>query len=229
MDVVYICRKGDNEELRYSIRSVVENLPHRSITVVGERPDWYVGPFIHVPARYSKVKNAKMNMRQICITNGISDEFILMNDDFFIMEKIDKLENYHQGTLLEKAKYYDSLSPTSIYTKYLWDTYDYLVNKGFQNPLNYEQHVPMVVTKNGLLNAIKPHGTLHRSIFGNRYLEGKSINMERDVKVYVTEPEKSFPYKTQPSPFLSTEDESFPVLLDEILKEKFPNKTKYER
>ncbi len=40
-DVVYVVRPGDkNEELRYSIRSVIANLPHRKVWIAGYKPTW---------------------------------------------------------------------------------------------------------------------------------------------------------------------------------------------
>ena len=48
MDFVYICKEGVNEELKYSIRSVVESFPESNIWVVGGKPDWYTGNYIQV-------------------------------------------------------------------------------------------------------------------------------------------------------------------------------------
>jgi hypothetical protein len=228
MDVVYICRPGDNEELRYSIRSVVENLPHSNIWVVGSKPDWYSGRFINVPYfNDSSINNAKINLYMISDASEISEEYILMNDDFFIMEKIEKFDNYYQGTLLDKVRYYQELSPGSIYTDLLEITYKYLTETiGIEEPLNYEQHVPMKVTKTNMLD-ILPRRKLRRSLYGNIYNVGGEC-MDSDVKVYVTEPEKSFDFRNTPSKFLSCEDQSFPILLDEVLRERFPNKSIYE-
>ena len=91
MDIVYICRDGDNEELRYSIRSAVKNLPHDNLWVVGGKPDWYSGPYIEVPQDKAYYRNARTNIRTIIKSNKISNTFILMNDDFFIMNKVDSL------------------------------------------------------------------------------------------------------------------------------------------
>ena len=227
MDVVYICRPGENEELRYSIRSVVKNLPDANIWVVGSKPDWYVGNFLHVPAEYNKTRNARRNLKMLCQSPDISEEFLLMNDDFFVMEKIEDFDNYYSGTLLDKCEYYERLSPGSYYTASLRETYNYLTKTvGVQDPLNYEQHVPMKVTKGGIDYAIRSRG-LHRSIYGNVFQVGGE-NMESDVKVYFNETEKSFDFRNKPSKFLSCEDESFPILLREVLSDKFPDESVYE-
>jgi hypothetical protein len=148
------------------------------------------------------------------------------------MERIEEFDrNYCQGTLMEKAEYYDRVSPNSMYTRSLWETYYLLKKRGYENPLNFEQHVPIKMHKSGLLNAVKqkPFISLHRSIFGNIYPGGILENMTSDVKVYVTEPEKSFDFRSNSSRFLSSEDESFEILLNEVLSIEFPDKSFYEK
>ena len=48
MNFIYICRIGENEELRYSVRSVLNSFPEAVIWVIGGKPDWYVGNYIYV-------------------------------------------------------------------------------------------------------------------------------------------------------------------------------------
>ena len=38
MNFIYICRVGENEELRYSIRSVLNSFPEANIWVIGGKP-----------------------------------------------------------------------------------------------------------------------------------------------------------------------------------------------
>ena len=61
MDFVYICKDGVNEELKYSIRSVVESFPEAIVWVVGGKPDWYIGNYIKVEQKESKYKNTRIN------------------------------------------------------------------------------------------------------------------------------------------------------------------------
>ncbi len=87
-DFVYICKDGANEELKYSIRSVVESFPEANIWLVGGKPEWYTGNYIEVEQKDSKYKNAVKNLQIICLSQEISESFILMNDDFYIIKKI---------------------------------------------------------------------------------------------------------------------------------------------
>jgi hypothetical protein len=104
MDLVYICRDGDNEELRYSIRSAVANLPHDNIWIVGGKPDWYTGNFIRTKQNGLKFDNARNNLNTACRKYEISSDFVLMNDDFYFMDKIDKIEMFHGGRLIDKIR-----------------------------------------------------------------------------------------------------------------------------
>ena len=79
MDYVYICRSGDNDELRYSLRSIEENMPDGRVWVVGHRPLWYIGDFIPVEDIGGKFDNIKNCIKVVAENQDISNNFILMN------------------------------------------------------------------------------------------------------------------------------------------------------
>ena len=230
MDFVYICKEGINEELKYSIRSVIESFPDSNIWVVGGKPDWYVGNYIKVEQKESKYKNAVENLKTISISDQISESFILMNDDFYIIKKIDKIENFHGGYLLNKINLYQKLNSNSQYTRKLSGTYKKLKALGFENPLDYELHVPMIMEKEKLkiiLELIDQF--LWRSIYGNKFQVG-GTEMQ-DVKVYTTGPLvlKSYNLNIDNHTYLSSADSSFNNIFNKILKDKFNKKTKFEK
>lgn len=228
MDFVYICRDGDNEELRYSIRSVVNSFPNSRIWVVGGMPEWYCGDHIPVKQDKNTYTNAISNLIAITESVDISDKFVLMNDDFFIINKIDRIEYFHNGMLLDKINRYKNLVGESGYITKLVKTFNRLQKLGIGNPIDYEVHVPFVMEKNKLrLILSKDNRFLHRSMYGNRFsVEGTQIE---DVKVYARGGlvKKSFDYLNNNSNFLSTTDDSFD-LIEPILKKRFSSKTKYE-
>ena len=82
MDFVYICRDGDNEELRYSIRSVIHSFPEASIWIVGGKPKWYSGNHIEVKQNSVKYKNAVSNLLPICNSEEITDRLLYEKDVF---------------------------------------------------------------------------------------------------------------------------------------------------
>lgn len=225
---VYICRSGENEELRYSIRSVEKHCPGSKIWVVGEPPSWYDGDYIKVKQSGTKYENAYNNMSVICSSQVIPESFILMNDDFYIVKPIKNIGYYHEGPLQEKyEKYFDAYQQSS-YTQRILSTNIKLLKK-VETPLSYELHVPFPVEKWKLARSIKNDELLWRSTYGNTFEVGGEY-ME-DVKVYATTKMnfKSYDYKKKKSPFLSTDDKSFEDVKKNVLDKLFPSPSKYEK
>jgi hypothetical protein len=220
VDYVWICKDGENEELRYSIRSVIKNMPKGNIWVVGGKPDWYVGNHIPVKQNLPKMRNAINNLMHICESDAISNNFILMNDDFFVIRPVKTVEHFNGGLLLNKIYQYEDLQPTSSYTRSLQETHDKLLKLGIKDPLDYELHVPMPMTKDGLKTALK-NNSLFRSTYGNLYsVGGKTI---KDVKVYSSKPLslKSYDYIGMEYDYISSDDESFNIILNRVLLKMF--------
>lgn len=233
MDLVYICRDGENEELRYSIRSAVKNLKHDNVWVVGGKPDWYTGNFIEVKQSADKYYNARQNMKAIINSSDISDNFILMNDDFFILKRINRLQVYHGGVLMERIRYLKRAYGSSSYTKMLYYTLTYL--KRFHNiprPLNYALHVPFPMNKQKLAQIIDIDISW-RVAYGNIFKVGgtevvSEDGKNKDIKVYIKDGNFINIDKNSISDkFLSTEDNSFEVVLP-FLNKKFPDPSPYE-
>jgi hypothetical protein len=225
VDLVWICRKGENEELRYSIRSATQNLEHDNVWVVGGKPDWYRGKSINVPQRNGmKYENAKNNLRNIIANEKISNQFILMNDDFFTLKKVE-LKPYFSGTLQQRLDRNERLSPNALYTSKIQTTMDKLQALGFENPLDYSIHIPMAMDKQGLEQALD--FPLIRAAYGNlRQVGGEQRS---DVKIYSGAIYNGMSFKpNKDSDFISTDDGSFTSIRDRYLHDLFPNPTVYE-
>lgn len=229
MDFVYTCRDGENEELRYSIRSVVKNYEDANIWVVGGKPDWYVGNYIPVKQASNSHTNQFHNLLTACNSDQISNNFILMNDDFFIINKIKNIDHFYGGLLKDKINLYMDLTGDTIYVRRLVQTLDRLNKYGIDDPLDYELHVPFPVEKDKFKMVLEKDGRFNwRSIYGNKFNVGGKQTV--DVKVYDSGnlQKKSFDYKNIKSDFLSSLDESF-VELEPLLKKIFKKRTKYEK
>lgn len=229
MNFVYVCRSGPNEELRYSIRSVLHSFPDAKIWVVGGKPSWYSGPYIPVRAYKNKHENVRNNIIKLCRSPEIPQDIVIMNDDFFIIKKIDDIVNYRGGSLKDKAHLYYKIAPSSGYTQKLFKTLSYLKKVGVEDPKDFAMHVPIRVNKSNLLSSLR-HGHMWRSIYGNIY-EIEAEFMDEDVKYYVDGPlaQKGYDYTSEKFPYLSSNDTSFVHLKKEILEEMFPDPSKYEK
>jgi hypothetical protein len=219
MDFVYICRSGSNEELRYSIRSVLSSFPDANIWVIGGKPDWYGGNYVQVDQNpeLDKQDNAKWNLRYILYTQEINENFILMNDDFFIMKKIDFIDTWANGFLVDLIRDKVQARSSMGYLRLLNQTLNELVENGFENPLNFELHIPMPMEKSKLAETIDKY-TLWRSGYGNEY-EEFSMDME-DVKI---RPSK----QRVEGEFASTDESWFHELLP-ALQKLYPNPSHLE-
>jgi len=229
MDFVYICRDGDNEELRYSIRSVIHSFPESNIWVVGGKPKWYSGNHIEVKQDSFKYKNAVNNLIAICNSEKISDKFILMNDDFFIIKKISNIGVFHGGLLSKKIEEYQILSRSSNYINKLIMTDRKLKKHRIENALDYELHVPMVMQKAALADILLKYPQyLWRSMYGNLVNVG-GIEI-KDVKIHKTRNSRmSLKDISEDSSFLSTADDSFKFVLENGLQQMFSSKTRFEQ
>jgi len=228
MDFVYICRDGDNEELRYSIRTVLHSFPEANVWVVGNKPDWYSGKYVEVKQDKHKYANAINNLKTLCGVAEISHNFVLMNDDFFIIRKIENIDQFYNGLLSEKIERFTKVTGSSSYIKKLATTNHKLLKLGIKEPLDYELHTPMPMDKVGLLDVLTNYPEcLWRSMYGNIYNVGGT--QMQDVKVYINRRHADRAGQlADDSIYLSTEDAALNSMIDKILKHLVPEPSIYE-
>lgn len=226
MDYVYICRSGDNEELRYSIRSVVKNCSYDNIWVIGGKPDWYYGNFVEVQNVGNKFENIRECYKAISQIGSISDKFVLMNDDFFIMKPVGIIPTFHGGPLIDKIQKYNSNGVTNKYTRILLEAYKKMQKMRIKDPLDYDIHIPMIIDKTKIKDFIDL-SLAPRSMYGNIFnIGGNNI---KDVKIYSSKQMKFNSINEYDDlAFISTEDESFSNLLD-FLNKNFLYKSPHEK
>jgi len=226
MDIVYLCRPGRNEELRYSLRSLV-NVPHENVWVVGGRPSWYTGRFERVPPKPNKYEHGRANLARIVANPDISERFILFNDDFFVVRRVKKLPTLHAGPLSDLVERFREYAPAARYTAMLERTFEVLTAEGISEPVAYNLHVPMVMSKSELRKALTFEGS-PRSLVGNLFEHGGRV--AEDVKVHRELPGSppSYDWRSGRSPFLSTDDHTFQVVHQGLLRDLFPVRSVWE-
>ena len=191
---------------------------------MGHRPIWYIGDFIPVDDIGGKFDNIVNCIKTVSENNDISDNFILMNDDFFALNPIDKLKNYHGGLLENKIARYKELRMAPKYIRLLELTLKQLKENGISNPIDYDIHVPIIMNKTILKDAINL-AFFPRSAYGNlAKLEAIKIT---DVKIY-SNGEKINWHEIINNDFVSTEDNSFMSLKNNILNKMFDKPSQLE-
>lgn len=227
---VYLCRDGENEELRYSIRSIEKFYPDARIILVGGKPSWYIGEYIYSPQNNAKFDNVANSLATIANSDTIPEDIIIMNDDFFIREYVDKFECYTAGNLENKILSYHLNSLTgSGYLRKLEELNRYIVKKLDTYPaIDYELHVPMPVKKSNLAKLGRPK-VMWRSEYGNLFVKPETTVQTVDVKFYDNNTMKFKSVKISENilPFFSTDDQSFKSVVDTI-RDMYPNPSKFE-
>lgn len=239
VDVVYPLGRGSQHndlELRYSLRSLeyyVHNI--RKIFIVGDIPKWIdKEKIVHIPAKdqYGKrALNVYAKIFYACEHPDITDDFLLMNDDFFFIRVRDasKFPFYYRGNL----KDFLSSPGTSGYRLMLANTYKVLKEKGF-GTRHFGVHVPMLINKLAFTYLLgdfdfdKGKGYSFRCLYGNlRMLEATYIT---DPKLYnpcrdAEEVAKKVSYRE----VFSISDASLNPAMQKYLEEKFPEVSPFEK
>lgn len=227
MDIVYINRPGDdNEELRYSLRSL-SNIPHDRVWVFGDGPVWLRNvELVKLPRKTDKQVSALENLIAACQHPEVSDPFLIMNDDFFIMRPMERVPFLNMGPL---DRVIEEHRKGSAYRMAMEKTRDLLLTL-VDDPIglvSYELHIPMEIEKNGMLLALclgqGIHGLHNRTMYGN--LEGLISSEAKDMKIYRNDTRTTYPEW----PLLSTSDRTFkyhPV--GRYIRESFKEPSPYE-
>lgn len=207
-DILYVVRPGEpNVPLKYSLRSL-QNLPHRRVIVAGYCPSW-VRNVVHVPVRRTtnKFRTIETNLRAALGISDLTDEVVYFNDDFFVMQPVDRVPVMHRGpAIVYKAadeqrwrlkKTIDLLGPETL-------SYD-----GCHVPLPLETRAARDVLEE------MPNGVLWRTWYGNVMgIGGVQVN---DVKSRNGRP--------IPGPFMSCSPSAIHALkhhLEDVLPRRNP-------
>lgn len=227
-DILYVYKDfGRSDELRYSLRSL-KNIPHRNVVISGDLPDW-VQNVVHIPNKKhdwvipdNRFLDAEGKFLTALESRELGEHYINFNDDFFVMQKIDKVPMFHMGKLAWRK-------PDSSYRMMLARTGNILSNIGIMQPLNYELHLPMPMEKTKRLainyfmqrNMKRGQVVCMRSMYGNVYEVGGK--KKDDVKNLTDKAE------IVNNIFLSSANDTFQQPLGQYIQLEFPEKSPYEK
>lgn len=167
MDIVYPVgnRLADPDVLQWSIRSVHDNLrDFRHIVIVGVMPHWMdPDTVVHlpVPQDQSKFVNIGNNLLAALDSELVSEDFVWMNDDFFILQRTSELPVFKRTESLEMLaaritkKNYKNAN-YQAYIKGICGMRDILRAWGEPSPLpNLDHHSPLPIRKHLLRPVIE--------------------------------------------------------------------------
>ena len=244
LDFVYIIKPGESGiELRYSLRSIAKHFPNNKVWIVGYKP-YYVENVNYLPVEQtgSKWSNSTNNVIQACKCEDISDDFILMNDDFYCISPTMTLEEIidsNLGTIEDIIERYKKLR--GAWVEGFKHINKLLHDLNIEEPLySYEAHTPLRINKKKFLEVMsfpevqefmKTDNVLHkRTLYKNYDRPDKSITLETDTKVTLKKDNSKELIKT--CGWLSTADnvvgnKKF-YNLNILLRSNFPDACVYE-
>lgn len=231
MDAVYVCRPGQNFELRFSLRSLAAFVPHDRVHIVGGWPPWVDRTTVQThlrPAVRTKYATTTAHLRYACEHPGVSDPFMLWNDDFYALRRVEDVGQacgVHRGPMELVVQQYRGMR--GAWADGLRATAGKLAELLPKRKLySYELHIPLVVHKEPMLRALEvaeamqvaaPH---KRTLYGN--LAGLGGMQARDVKVTAV---TGWPLD---GAWLSSDDAGFSRAVAPRLKALLPEAGRYE-
>lgn len=231
-DIVYFVKNApNNEELKYSLRSVEQNWFYKDVWFYGGcpkdlEPDYYVKAVQNAPTKWENVRNM---MLEVCQNDEITEDFWLFNDDFFILKPIKEFEPRYDGTLTTKIQEIRDKhhGEDSEWSKNLGKLQKLLKKHG-KSEFCYAIHEPMLINRKKMLEVLKmfPNEPMQRALYGNWWSIGGV--QEKDPK-YTLPEMNDIADKIVQHDIISTSDESFRAgYVGKWLRDKFPNKSRFE-
>lgn len=230
-DVVYLLKEADeNPELVYSIRSVVENFPHKRIVFSGGKPK-NLEPDLHIKVkqdRASKWENTRKNLQAIVDDDRITENFWLFNDDFFALEPISEdihsyYDNYIEDVIKKTERGFGHPIDWTRRLRHLID----ILRENKLPERNYAVHKPMLISRKKLKAVLEkfPDEPMIRALYGNYYhLRGEN---SPDYKVRVQNYNLNRIKKWN---FVSTQDDSFMYgTIGGYLRNRFSVPSRFEK
>ena len=204
-----------NDELRFSLRSLV-NVPHGNVWLAGWQPSW-TDNVRRLPVKQGqdKYRNVLANLSAIADCDGISEQFLLFNDDFFCMRPVDRVGYTHLGTIRQAQRAY--ASRRDRYANLVRD-----IGRRWPEGYFYGVHMPMPMERGRLRDVLDDGPLMTRTDYGNLHEVG-GVKV-KDVK------HKASTRPKQVGDWLSTSDASFRRgEVGKLIRARFPERSRYER
>lgn len=236
MDVVIPLSRGsrwDDNELRYALRSLEMHMPDiGNVYVIGHRPWWAnkqlkCVSLVDTPGIENKERNIYAKILYACGLPEITDDFLFMNDDHYLLEKF-KGEYFWEKTLQES---YENRTSRDHYYYSLANTYGALMGTG-RTTKNYDIHCPIIYNKDDFMLSVGswnwkvPYGYVIKSLYANT-LKVKGTQYP-DLKITKRMSCNDLDALVQGRKFFSIGDEAVNVDLGIYLNYLYQKKSRFE-
>lgn len=220
--VLYFVRAGENEELRFSLRSVEKHLPGVPVFIVGDKPGWVQGvEYRKGNYRVDKPLNVWDNLLIGCLWDQVPEHLVVFNDDMYITEPVTEIPVLYRKSL---AAHVASLADrTDWWGKSMRRTAELLPD----DALSYELHTPFPCRKSQMRDTMLNVDAgltppQWRTMYGNHWHTDPVKHPDVKLTKYHRE------IGTLPAPFASTNDVTFRWARP-YLEALFPHPSRFER
>jgi hypothetical protein len=229
LDVVIPVRvEGDMEELRYALRSIAQNLPHRKVWIVGEKPSWVTGvEYMPRPQQaMQKTTNVRLSMMAACQNPEVSANFIYTNDDIYVMRRDPSL-NVARATVDGLMQHFAAKGPITAHAKTIQRAGRYLTEEhGVVEPLAYDSlHWPQIFNRFWLQlvlrECVNARVKTWATVYGNRFREPEDVRFVPNAKHSTPE--------NWPSMEVLSSSKAWEPEMREFIQDCFQVTCKYER
>lgn len=217
-NLLLLCKAGPNPELTYALRSWEANLiGTKTLTIVGDlptglKPDLFLkgNPLDYLSVQ-DKQENVFENYKVLTACSEVPEDLLLLNDDFFLMQKRKRVPLLARNRTLEELylEVADRYYSATRFSRTLQATYDALKEAGVEVPLSFDLHKPMPFKKSlmgEVLERFPEPGFSRRSLYGNLY-GGNLAKVER-----CEDSKYAAGLEPKGSDWISTDDKSFVAL-----------------
>lgn len=219
-----------NNEIMYCLRGIEKYVKnYRHIYIIGNKPEWITGvQEYHRPDPFNHERNIYEKIKFACELPEISDRFLFMNDDHFLLSEIDAniYPYYYRLTLDEKIS---ARTRPDGYRKSMENTRSILTS---DRQKYFDIHTPIVYDKklflevNAEVNWARPMGYVIKSLYCNKIgIDGMEM---RDLKLKGPMKYGELRRKIQGRHVFSISDSAINKDFECLMSELYPNPSKYE-
>lgn len=154
-DLAWFVHETDNEPLRYSIRSFVQNAAglYRRIWIVGALPEWLTGVG-HIPVAEpeprEKFASIRAKLDALARDRRVTRQVVVVNDDVYAVRPVESWEPTHLGPT---SGYVAANAPRPGRNSW-WDAMRATAEWVGGDPLCYAGHVPLLYDRALLRDAL---------------------------------------------------------------------------
>lgn len=236
MSTIVIPYKDDilsGTELLFALRSIDRYLTGwTNVVIIGTPPDWYKGESVQAPDyRYRKQFSIYSKLLIACELNNVTDNFIMWNDDHYLLRPLDvsEFKNWYDGYLKETINKNHGIR----YRETIANTLQ-LIPDAF----NYDIHTPCIYNKRlfKFLFSDRTDEVCIKSFYFD-YARNIAMNINgyvcdyemKDLKINQLTSEDAIYRLILERYFFSTSTNGMKKPMIKAMNELYPNPSRYER